>query len=266
MFKVYKSKEAFENNENQNLVPKKDILEDFNNYQNNNQNTVINNNMQQGVNQAIQNTSFNNTNNTIDLNSKFAQSQKEFTNNQVPTFNNFNEQIKQNEYSNDNSINNVEYLYNNELEKHNKIDNIKSIINDQTNNLFDHSSKNTQSDNISFSGFNSDNNALFNQFNIPQVNTSYENKFQNSQFNNNLQSNFSVNNTPFVNNNQTSVSPTIPYEKNTNDNQDLINLSKKRIHSNLFDEDETGYRRCPKCNQKLREDYKMCFVCGTWLD
>lgn len=26
---------------------------------------------------------------------------------------------------------------------------------------------------------------------------------------------------------------------------------------------EPGFRRCKKCNQKIREDYKECFVCGT---
>ena len=26
-----------------------------------------------------------------------------------------------------------------------------------------------------------------------------------------------------------------------------------------------GYKACPKCGQVMREDYKQCFVCGTYF-
>lgn len=29
---------------------------------------------------------------------------------------------------------------------------------------------------------------------------------------------------------------------------------------------EPGFIRCPKCGQKIREDYKECFICGTTLN
>ena len=25
---------------------------------------------------------------------------------------------------------------------------------------------------------------------------------------------------------------------------------------------DPGYKRCPQCGQKIREDYKQCFICG----
>ena len=28
---------------------------------------------------------------------------------------------------------------------------------------------------------------------------------------------------------------------------------------------EPGYKICPKCGQKMREDYRLCFVCGTYF-
>ena len=45
---------------------------------------------------------------------------------------------------------------------------------------------------------------------------------------------------------------------NNNDNQTQTNI-------NLNDVDP-GYKRCPKCGQKIREDYKQCFVCGTMFN
>lgn len=38
------------------------------------------------------------------------------------------------------------------------------------------------------------------------------------------------------------------------------------LQPNVFGDTEPGFKRCPKCGQKLRDDYKQCFVCGTWLN
>ena len=43
------------------------------------------------------------------------------------------------------------------------------------------------------------------------------------------------------------------------------NFSSTPIIENQYQNSDVdpGYRICPKCGQKIREDYKQCFVCGT---
>ena len=70
----------------------------------------------------------------------------------------------------------------------------------------------------------------------------------------------------------------IKYDYNINEQKDLTRetYSEQNYSSNLsqipvydkpyLDSDvDPGYKRCPKCGQKIREDYKQCFVCGTML-
>ncbi len=40
-------------------------------------------------------------------------------------------------------------------------------------------------------------------------------------------------------------------------NEDMLNINTEPV--------EEGFRRCPKCGQKMREDYRQCFVCGTYF-
>ncbi|MBE6153178.1 MAG: zinc ribbon domain-containing protein [Firmicutes bacterium] len=37
------------------------------------------------------------------------------------------------------------------------------------------------------------------------------------------------------------------------------------LHTNLDYDTDPGYKKCPKCGQKVREDYKECFMCGAKL-
>jgi len=32
-----------------------------------------------------------------------------------------------------------------------------------------------------------------------------------------------------------------------------------------YNDVDPGYKRCPKCGQRMREDYKQCFVCGMMI-
>ena len=53
--------------------------------------------------------------------------------------------------------------------------------------------------------------------------------------------------------------------------ENIVNTSEKKnivstpIYENPYKNSITdpGYKICPKCGQKIREDYKQCFVCGT---
>lgn len=40
-------------------------------------------------------------------------------------------------------------------------------------------------------------------------------------------------------------------------NEEMLNINTEPV--------EEGFRRCPKCGQKMREDYRQCFVCGTYF-
>ena len=70
----------------------------------------------------------------------------------------------------------------------------------------------------------------------------------------------------------------IKYDYNINEQNDLTqenyveqshssHISQMPVYDNPYmDSDiDPGYKRCPKCGQKIREDYKQCFVCGTML-
>lgn len=54
-------------------------------------------------------------------------------------------------------------------------------------------------------------------------------------------------------------------EKVDNINQ-VINNTPVNISNNQSNDVDPGYKRCPKCGQKIREDYQQCFVCGTMLN
>jgi len=52
---------------------------------------------------------------------------------------------------------------------------------------------------------------------------------------------------PKIEENHTESTPSLPVHKNPYQYSDV----------------DPGYKLCPKCGQKIREDYKQCFVCGT---
>lgn len=51
-------------------------------------------------------------------------------------------------------------------------------------------------------------------------------------------------------------------KENTNDNESH-DEHKFIITDNV--EVEPGFKICPKCGQKIRDDYRLCFVCGTYF-
>lgn len=250
MFKVFKPKEVIDTNPNNinNNSNKNDILDDFNKYNSNfvgvndNSNTnrnIINNNVLK--NPSSNGVYFNNQNvRTIDLNDSMMRAQE---------INN------QNNFRQDNVISNVEYNYNNELRKHNQLDNIKKIINDGTN---------TQNQNIGSGESNVMQNQMFNQ------GVMYNQQMNNAgMYNDNIQNQMP---TQFQSGQPNPFNNTMPTIHSDNQEQEqnhqLLHGSNdgRLVKTEIFTSDEEGYRRCPRCGQKLRKDYKVCFVCGTWLD
>ena len=53
-------------------------------------------------------------------------------------------------------------------------------------------------------------------------------------------------------------------EENNIDVEQLNNIPDTNLTSHITDV-SPGFKRCPKCGQKMREDYKQCFVCGTYF-
>lgn len=63
-------------------------------------------------------------------------------------------------------------------------------------------------------------------------------------------------------------------QKDNNTQQDIPTENHDIEHTSIFGETsiqdtfdiDPGYKRCPKCGQKMQEDYKQCFVCGTMFE
>ena len=288
MFKVFKSKEVVDSMNKSN----RDILEDFNNYQNNS--NLIQTN---AINTFNMN---NNIPNTIDLNQSIIDAQKrieEHNKSYQDMISNVNKDDNIEENHVNNTKDNLEYKYNEQLKKHNQVDKIKDIINNSTD------ENNLENDvvnlNNNYSQIQNDiNNQQMFQNNFNQVqqqpmmypnqqpiynmnmqnpnlyNSAYQgqNIYPNMMYNQPMygvvqpqpvpqfnRSDIMVYSVPVQNYNQ-------PYQyMPVNQPQQPIE-NKSLLQANIYESVEPGFKRCPRCGQKLRDDYKQCFVCGTWLN
>ena len=266
-FNFFKQKEVITDDKNNNNNNSKDVIDDFEQFVNNNAN-----------NDQI----FNGSDKSINMNGQFNSS---FT----PSFNESientpNEQIFPN-IENPYKTNNNSSIVNNQVQNNTPIEpTISTNIpnNTQQNetpvitNFNPYQNNNTET-------YKVDNNKKEEEFVMPDI-TQYKNNYnpiinelQNS--NNNIQNSQDINtvlsnimgqkqqgsvdvqdNSDNINGNNT---PT------WNNNFSNMNLNpqaetKEQVSSpQAMPDVEPGYKRCPKCGQKIREDYKQCFVCGT---
>ena len=201
---------------------------------------------------------------------------------------NFSENVSNNSFNNDysNNLNNTEPLnlsnnfeasyteeINNELNT-SSLNQVEVNSNIETVQPFNPYLNNTETyDDIKNEDVEIDNQSILNQ-NIIQNDTinnlnEISNNIKNSQDINVALSNLYGNKD---NNNDT-----ISLKNTSDEKQDNYNIEPK-IEENYseptismpvyknpyqYSDVDPGYKLCPKCGQKIREDYKQCFVCGT---
>lgn len=80
---------------------------------------------------------------------------------------------------------------------------------------------------------------------------------------NNIENSQDVNDVLSNLHNSNSSAP-IQTDKITFNTENISNFYSENPITQISDVDP-GYKRCPKCGQRMREDYKQCFVCGTMI-
>lgn len=238
-FDIFKKKEVIENSDIE--KSNNDIVEDFGTYINNN---VENNNGELNISSFESNFAENIGNQEPSIS---VPEQVDFSNPIIDTNSSYHTYEEKNYHNFDTSI----ATDTNE----DNFDISKSIM---SNNFND---KNTQDNNIPNNlpvvedNFNSNLNINDYDYNPIMDNLENEkNNIKNSQDINAVLSNLHKKNT----NNTENQTQQIPQ----NQSSSFIEKKVEPIPT-YFDDVDPGYKKCPNCGQKMREDYKQCFACGT---